>query len=797
MAVRPPYPASRRRGSRRGASLPPGVLPPARGAGPERRASPNGRGPAGLRVGRLPRHAPARARSTASGSSPTRERPGPGPLAHASFSSVAAVGFGLTAYPIGAERGWVTRADAAERARDDAALPVDAPQGTAARGMTRPPRLLLPLPRHEDRRALRDRSSSRRSTRRCSLAGALFCQSLLRPRRPRRGADPRATPTRSTGASTGTGPQPRPPRVSMGWTPEEGFHSYDWRGYNEAMILYVLALGSPTHPDRRRRPGREWTQTYQLGHLLRAGARQLRAALRPPVLARLDRLPRDPGRVHARQGHRLLRELAARDARPARLRDRESRTASRGYGENVWGLTACDGPLDGELTIDGRKRTVLGPTPRAAPSPDDDRSTTARSRPPRPASSLPFAPEIVHPGARGDDATATASTSATEYGFLDAFNPTLDDPTITLAARHGRRRASAGSTRDYLGIDQGPIVAMIENHRIGARLEDDAARTRTSSRGLRRAGFTGGWLDAAAALTALAVAALAAAWLASPPAAAAPATTARAPCASGRSAARARWSASSCPSSSARIRASGSMSSRSRGRPRTRSSSPRFVGDSHAGRRAARQHLDPGVRGASGALEPLDGRVAALGGASPRRRTSPASGRPTVDGDALRDPLVRRHARALLPARPPRGRGLRRAPRTWSEWRDAMEKIQRRAGRAALRHPPADQRVGAARRSSACRRARALLADDGRAAPFAARAFREAAEFYVGLFRDGLAPVVSYTQLGNLYQEFARGLLRDVDHRPVEPRRVPPPPAAREQELWMTAPLPRAGRRAR
>ena len=37
------------------------------------------------------------------------------------------------------------------------------------------------------------------------------------------------------------------PTVSMGWTPERGFLRYRWEGYNEALLLYALAAGSPTH----------------------------------------------------------------------------------------------------------------------------------------------------------------------------------------------------------------------------------------------------------------------------------------------------------------------------------------------------------------------------------------------------------------------------------------------------------------------------------------------------------------------------------------------------------------------
>src|SRR5437016_11663971 len=40
---------------------------------------------------------------------------------------------------------------------------------------------------------------------------------------------------------------PDSPAVSMGWHPESGFINASWIGYNEGMILNILALGSPTH----------------------------------------------------------------------------------------------------------------------------------------------------------------------------------------------------------------------------------------------------------------------------------------------------------------------------------------------------------------------------------------------------------------------------------------------------------------------------------------------------------------------------------------------------------------------
>ena len=83
------------------------------------------------------------------------------------------------------------------------------------------------------------------------------------------------------------------------------------------------------------------------------------------------------------------------------------------------------------------------------------------------------------------------------YGFLDAFNPTLRDQSARL--QHGRVDAQHGWVDgDYLGIDQGPIIAMLENWR--TELIWRAMRTNPHIvRGLRRAGFSGGWLDGAPA----------------------------------------------------------------------------------------------------------------------------------------------------------------------------------------------------------------------------------------------------------------------------------------------------------
>jgi hypothetical protein len=107
------------------------------------------------------------------------------------------------------------------------------------------------------------------------------------------------------------------------------------------------------------------------------------------------------------------------------------------------------------------------------------------------AASIAFAPEIAIPAIE-HMRNQYGSQIYGKYGFLDAFNLSFD---YDLKISNGRRIPGFGWVdTDYLGIDQGPIVAMIANYR------DDAVwrvmRTNPYIRsGLVKAGFSGGWLD--------------------------------------------------------------------------------------------------------------------------------------------------------------------------------------------------------------------------------------------------------------------------------------------------------------
>lgn len=404
-----------------------------------------------------------------------------------SFASVAAVGFALTACPIGAERGYITRAEAAERVLKTLRFFLAAPQDTSRSGSTGYRGFYYHFLDSETGRRFAEVELSTVDTA-LLLGGALFCQSYFDR------SDAAEESVREAAESLyvrtdWTWAQPRPPTIVLGWKPEEGFLPYDWRGYNEAMLLYILALGSPTYP-----VGPEawdaWTSGYRWGG--ESGGEHVAFA---PLFGHQythvwidfrgiqDDYMRKRGIDYFENSRRATyyqREYA--------IRNPEGWT---GYDSLSWGLTACDGPVHREIEINGKPRQLHTYWARGASftevNDDGTLSPTAA------AGSIAFAPEIVIP-----TLTSLVERHGTslfsDYGFLDSFNPSL---TADIPVQHGVVRGESGwFDTDYLGIDQGPIVTMIENYRTGL-VWNTMRRNPHIVRGLRAAGFTGGWLDSA------------------------------------------------------------------------------------------------------------------------------------------------------------------------------------------------------------------------------------------------------------------------------------------------------------
>ncbi|HEX4585953.1 MAG TPA: glucoamylase family protein [Burkholderiaceae bacterium] len=403
-----------------------------------------------------------------------------------SAASIAAVGFALTAYPIGVERGWITRAQARDRVLATLQFFAAAAQGPQSGGMTGYQGFFYHfLHMSRGTRAWKCELSTVDTA--LLLAGVLFCQSWFDQAisdevQIRQLADAIYTRVNWTWA------QPRAPLIAMGWTPEHGFIKQDWCGYNEAMIVYLLALGSPVH-EVEPAAWPAWCSTYDaswgtfegyehlgfaplFGHQYSHVWVDFRGIADPYMRARgIDYFENSRRATYSQRAYAI--------SNPGRW---------KGYDDRIWGLSACDGPHDGVQPYQGVGRRFRGYAARGAGLRHTvDDGTIA---PTAMLASLPFAPEIVLPSLH-EMVRRHGALLYTRYGLLDAFNPTFDYPAWL---EYGRLAPGFGWVdTDYVGIDQGPILAMIANYRKGF-VWKVMRNNANLVRGLRRAGFDGGWL---------------------------------------------------------------------------------------------------------------------------------------------------------------------------------------------------------------------------------------------------------------------------------------------------------------
>jgi hypothetical protein len=402
-----------------------------------------------------------------------------------SFSSVAAVGFALTAYPIGIERGYVSRGAAANRVLTTLRFMYNAPQGSQATGVTGYKGFFYHFLDMQTGYRFEQVELSTIDTS-LLLAGVLFCQSYFIT------ANPTESAIRAYADSLylrvdWQWAQPKAPLVSMGWHPEKGFIDSDWHGFNEAIILNILALGSPTHPVDEAawsayQSTYQWADFYGYQHVNFAplfGHQYSHIWI--DFRGIQDAYMRGKGIDYFENSRRATySQRAYAIANPDGWKD---------YGPDIWGLTAGDGPFDTTLVILGRQREFFTYSARGVAAGEiRDDGTIA---PTAAGGSIAFAPEIAIPALirmrekYGDNLFST-------YGFLDDFDPTLSG---NIQSRYGKVVPGVGwFDTDYLGIDQGPIIAMIENYRSDLIWKTMRKNPYIVS-GLKKAGFTGGWLE--------------------------------------------------------------------------------------------------------------------------------------------------------------------------------------------------------------------------------------------------------------------------------------------------------------
>lgn len=404
-----------------------------------------------------------------------------------SFASVAAVGFALTTYPIGAERGWVERDAAALRTKETLDFLASAPQGPEAAGRIGYKGFYYHFLDMETGARFGQVELSTIDTA-LLMAGALTAAEYFN------GSDPVETAIRSRADELyrrveWTWAQNHPPLLSLGWKPESGFLPYDYRGYNETMILYLLALGSPTFPIgpaawEEFTRGYQWADFYGFTHV-NFGPLFGHQFSHVWVDFRgiQDPFMRGKGIDYFENSRR-----AAYSQRAYAIANPKGFSA---YSGEIWGLTACDGPADALLKVNGQTVQTHTYWDRGvAVNHDNDDGTLA---PTAAGGAIAFAPEIVIPTLQ-EFVTRYGEYLYGGYGFFDAFNPTFE---LDVTLQHGRLiRGWGWFDTDYLGIDQGPILTMIENHRSGL-IWKLTRKSHPLIDGLRRAGFTGGWLDQA------------------------------------------------------------------------------------------------------------------------------------------------------------------------------------------------------------------------------------------------------------------------------------------------------------
>jgi len=389
-------------------------------------------------------------------------------------ASIAATGLALAVYPVGVERGLITRAKAIERVLATLRFFWSSRQGpepdaTGYRGF-----YYHFLDMQAGRRAWQCELSTVDSA--ILFAGVLTARAYFDSDAPeeteiRTLADALYCRADWSWAQNGGA------TVTHGWKPESGFLEYRWEGYDEALVLYILGLGSPTHPLREESYAAwastyEWKSSYGYDYLY-AGPLFTHQISHVWIDFRgiQDAFMRGKG-IDYFENTRRATYVQQRYAIDNPLE-------FAGYGKDCWGITASDGPGPETIKVNGIERRFYDYLGRGVPYGPDDGTIGPWAV----VASLPFAPEIVLPAI--DYLVHEVDLKmGNPYGFKATFNPTYPD-------KSGNPYGWVSPW--HYGINQGPINPMIENYRTGLlwRLMRSCPYVVT---GLQRAGFTGGWL---------------------------------------------------------------------------------------------------------------------------------------------------------------------------------------------------------------------------------------------------------------------------------------------------------------
>ena len=390
-------------------------------------------------------------------------------------SSIAATGLALACYPIGVERGFMSRAAAVERTLATLRFFWNSPQGTESNATGFQGFYYHFLDMKTGRRAWECELSTVDTA--FLLAGALTAAAYFDVE----AADEHEIRTLADALyrrADWTWAQNHGATLTHGWKPESGFLNYRWEGYDEALLLYMLGLGSPTYPLPEESYA-AWISTYRWEHCygyeyLYSGPLFTHQLSHVWIDFRCiqDAFMRNRGLDYfenSRRATNVQQQYAI--SNPLGFKD---------YGPNCWGITASEGPGPGNIRIGGVNRELFDYVGRGVPYGPDDGTLAPWAL----VASLPFAPEIVLPALHHCIHQAKL-TEFNRYGFKASFNPSHPGDS-------GNPYGWWVSPWHY-GLNQGPIVLMIENYRTGL-LWRLMRKCPYIANVLRRAGFANGWL---------------------------------------------------------------------------------------------------------------------------------------------------------------------------------------------------------------------------------------------------------------------------------------------------------------
>ena len=389
-------------------------------------------------------------------------------------ASIAAVGLALTAYPVGVERAFLTREEAVKRTLTTLRFFAHSPQGPEPNATGYKGFYYHFLDMETGERVWRCELSTVDTA--LLLAGALTAAAYF-DRQTTDERDIRSLTEALYVQADWQWAQNGAATVTHGWKPESGFLPYRWQGYDEALILYLLGLGSPTHP-LPAESYTAWVSTYEWkriydSELLYAGPLFTHQLSHVWIDFRgiQDEFMR--GRdmdyfENTRRATYVQQQYAIRNPQ-----------GFKNYSEHSWGITASGGPGEMTCRIDGIERRFFDYLARGVPYGPDDGTLAPWAV----VASLPFAPEIVMPTIGYFQRLRLRETHP--YGLKASFNPTFPD-------KSGNEYGLVSPW--HYGINLGPMIAMIENYRSGL-VWDLTRQCRPIVTGLRCAGFTNGWLS--------------------------------------------------------------------------------------------------------------------------------------------------------------------------------------------------------------------------------------------------------------------------------------------------------------